>query len=188
MTDEEAMAAICNADKEAYQYLVSKHFKAISHYAFRILGNSKDTEDITQETFLRLWLKADKWQAHKASLSTWLHRITHNLCIDYLRKDKSAISDDIDAQASEGKIATEEELASYSGGDIEVSFDKKQKLEALQTALNQLPINQRNALTLCHYQGFSNKEAAVIMDVSHKAIESLIIRAKKTLRDKLLTT
>ena len=51
-----------------------------------LFRSNKDTEDIAQETFLRLWINACSWQADKAKLSTWLHRITHNLCVDYLRK------------------------------------------------------------------------------------------------------
>ncbi len=51
MTDEELMRAVCNGEQFAYQTIVKQHLKSISHYAFRILGNQKDTEDITQETF-----------------------------------------------------------------------------------------------------------------------------------------
>ena len=86
MTDEELMLAVCEGDRSAYQTIVNQHLKSISHYAFRILGNQKDTEDISQEVFLRLWINARKWNPEKAKLSTWLHRIAHNLCIDYLRK------------------------------------------------------------------------------------------------------
>ena len=79
MTDEELMQAICNGDQSAYQTIVKQHLKSISHYAFRILGNQKDTEDITQEAFLKLWINAKKWQPEKTKLTTWLHRITYNL-------------------------------------------------------------------------------------------------------------
>ena len=92
MTDEELMLAVCDGDQSAYQVIVRQHLNSISHYAFRVLGNQKDTEDITQETFLRLWINAAKWQSEKAKLSTWLHRITHNLCIDYLKKHRRVVT------------------------------------------------------------------------------------------------
>lgn len=79
MTDEELMQAVCMGDKEAYQILVKQHLKSISHYAYRLLGNQKDTEDITQEVFLRLWTNAKKWKSDKSKLTTWLHRIAHNI-------------------------------------------------------------------------------------------------------------
>jgi len=175
MTDEELMFAVCNGDQSAYQTIVKKHLKPISHYAFRMLGSTKDTEDITQETFLRLWLNAAKWQPQKANLSTWLHRITHNLCIDFLRKHSHT-----DTQSD-----FEDELGETLEVDAATSIDLTTRAQVIQRALLELPESQRSALMLCHFQGFSNKEAAVIMDISVKALESAIARAKRTLREKL---
>ena len=177
MTDEELMLAVCNGDQSAYQTLVRQHLNAISRYAYRILGNRKDTEDITQETFLKLWINAAKWQPEKAKLTTWLHRITHNLCIDYLRKH--------------GKTQTEENIEeSLLNEEITDEFQEDERQHALDanllnSAIDQLPENQRSALMLCHYAGFSNKEAAAIMDVSLKALESSIARARRSLRTTL---
>ena len=175
MTDEELMLAVCNGDQSAYQTIVKKHLKPISHYAFRMLGSTKDTEDITQETFLRLWLNAAKWQPQKANLSTWLHRITHNLCIDFLRKH--------------GHTYTQSDFEDELGETLEIdaasSIDLTARARVIQRALLELPESQRSALMLCHFQGFSNKEAADIMDISVKALESAIARAKRTLREKL---
>lgn len=173
MTDDEAlMLAIQAGDAKAYEAAVKKHLKSISHYAFRMLGNSKDTEDITQETFLRLWTHADSWQSDKASLSTWLHRITHNLCIDYLRKDKSGISNEYEDE--------------HEGSDRPAETpDKAQQLEALRRALDDLPERQRSAIVLSHYHGFSNKEIALIMDITVDALESILARARRGLKVQL---
>lgn len=176
MTDEELMLAVRNGDQSAYQAIVKKHLKPISHYAFRMLGNSKDTEDITQETFLRLWINAARWEPQKANLSTWLHRITHNLCIDYLRKHRH-VDDTQDQLAVD--IAMEET------GDVRMAIDTNSAVEQLNIALQELPESQRSAIMLCNYQGFSNKEAAAIMDISVKALESAIARAKRSLRARL---
>jgi len=177
MTDEELMRAVCNGDQSAYQTLVKQHLKPISHYAFRILGNQKDTEDITQETFLRLWINAGKWQPEKAKLSTWLHRIAHNLCVDYLRKHgntqtQESIEEEVETQT--------EEQNSYESRNTKLEQELR-----LKAAIANLPENQRSALMLCHYSGFSNKEAAAIMSVSVKALESAISRAKRSLRNQL---
>ena len=175
-TDEELMQAVCMGDRSAYQTLVKQHLRSISHYAYRLLGNQKDTEDITQEAFLRLWSNAQKWQADKSKLTTWLHRITHNLCIDYLRKQgrmqtQAAFDDEtIDSLANDNESSNE---------------DNEDEMQLLRAAISSLPENQRSALSLCHYQGFSNKEAAAIMNISVKALESAIARAKRSLREKL---
>ncbi|MCH7815888.1 MAG: sigma-70 family RNA polymerase sigma factor [Proteobacteria bacterium] len=178
MTDEELMLAVSNGDQTAYQIIVKQHLKPISHYAYRLLGSRKDTEDIAQETFLKLWINASKWRADKAKLTTWLHRITHNLCVDYLRKHGRLQSlngtDSIDN--GEQQMDSNEELE--RGG----------KITRLNTAINRLPEKQRSALMLCHYQGFSNKEAATIMNISVKALESSVARAKRSLRKQVIET
>ena len=174
-TDEELMQAVCMGDRSAYQTLVRQHLKSISHYAFRLLGNTKDTEDITQEVFLRLWTNAQKWNAQKAKLTTWLHRITHNLCVDHLRKHgRVQTQDTFEDEAADS--------TTENGGSVDESNEKVQEMRA---AISALPENQRSALSLCHYQGFSNKEAAAIMGISVKALESAIARAKRSLREQL---
>lgn len=183
-TDEqqeaEWMEALCQGDRRAYQAVVTRHGKAISHYTFRMLGNLGDAEDITQETFLRLWLKADQWQASKAKLTTWLHRIAHNLCIDFMRKHSRLQALD------ETTELDSEDHASWQGGEHESSDHEKQKdeqLAKLNAALSELPEAQRSALMLCTYSGFSNQEAADIMAISVKALESSLARARRTLRN-----
>lgn len=177
MTDEQLMQAVCDGDRQAYQELVRRHLKSLSHYCYRLLGNARDTEDITQETFLKLWLNAASWRAEKAKPSTWLHRIAHNLCIDHLRKhgrvELSDEMEDMSEQHRQGEAASD-----GSAGPLEE--DRRQLL--LRQALDRLPENQRTALILCHYQNFSNKEAAAIMNLSVKALESAIARAKRSLK------
>ena len=171
--DEELMTTILTGDVRAYESVVKKHLKSISHYSFRMLGNSKDTEDITQETFLRLWTHAASWRAEKASLSTWLHRIAHNLCIDYLRKDKSGV--------------TGEYVDEYEFEERPTAIpDSEERLAALKDALGQLPERQRSAIVLNHYHGFSNREIAQIMDISVDALESILARARRGLKTQLL--
>lgn len=173
--DQELMTAIQAGNARAYESAVKKHLKSISHYAFRMLGNTKDTEDITQETFLRLWTHADTWRSEKASVSTWLHRIAHNLCIDYLRKDKSAI--------------TSEYLDEHEGHECPAEQpDKEARLSSLREALAQLPERQRSAIVLNHYHGFSNREIAQIMEISVDALESILARARRGLKAELLAT
>lgn len=173
MTDDEVlMQAIRAGDSKAYNSAVRQHIKPLSHYAFRMLGNSKDTEDIVQETLLRLWTHADSWKPNKAGVSTWLHRIAHNLCIDYLRKDKSNVSSELS-----------EDLES---GDRPAQVpEHEERLAALRGALDTLPERQRSAIILSHYQGFSNREIAEVMGVSVDALESILARARRGLRAQL---
>ena len=180
MTDKELMLAICRGDQSAYQTAVKEHFKPISHYAYRLLGNQKDTEDITQEVFLKLWVNAETWKPEKSKLTTWLHRITHNLCIDYLRKHSRVKTlDNFEEHLIESSEQTNDRYASFTQRDL---CRDSEKIRILDSALHQLPETQRSAIMLCTVQNFSNKEAAVIMDVTVKALESIIARAKRSLK------
>ena len=178
MTDEELMRAVRNGEHAAYQKLVKAHLTSISKYAYRIMGNQSDTNDIAQETFLKLWVNAERWDPKKSKLTTWLHRITHNLCIDHLRRYRNnKFSENSEESSINQELWTDSEIESNELND---------KLQDLLNALRTLPESQRSALALCHYSGFSNKEAASIMNISVKALESAISRAKRSLRKTLI--
>ena len=184
MNDEELMAAVAKGDQLAYQALVRAHLPPIARYALRLLGNPRDTEDIAQETFLRLWTGASRWDPAKAQLTTWLHRIAHNLCVDHLRKQgRLTLTETLDEEL-EQRAEGEQDAHLLSDG-IHEDQESLANKERLDRALRGLSESQRSALLLCHYQGFSNREAADIMGVSVKALESLVARAKRGLRAQL---
>lgn len=169
-TDEEIMASIVAGDQRVYAEAVRLHARPIAFYAYRMLGSQSEAEDITQETFLRLWTQASRWQPGKAALSTWLHRIAHNLCIDFLRKSRSSMASELSDDLADGQLSAEEALG------IEAERNM------LQLALGNLPERQRSALVLTHYQGLSNREVADILAVTVDALESLLARARRSLK------
>lgn len=170
LTDEQIMAGIVAGDRQVYAEAVRRYARAIAVYAYRMLGNASDAEDIAQETFLRLWTQAARWQPGKAALSTWLHRIAHNLCIDSLRKNKPSLLNELDDGLADGQLAADDALEAENDHLM------------LHVALGKLPERQRSALTLTHYQGLSNKEVADILSVSVDALESLLARARRSLK------
>jgi RNA polymerase sigma-70 factor, ECF subfamily len=175
LTDEQLMTAMGSGDREAYAVLVRRHARALAVYAWRMLGNESEAQDIVQETFLRLWLQAQQWDSQKAALSTWLHRIAHNLCVDSLRKRRPGNDEEI-AELADNSESAEQEVT------------REARQSQLHEALALLPERQRNALILVHFQGLSNKEAAEILTVSVDALESLLSRARRTLRQRLTIT
>ena len=136
------------------------------------MRNRNDAADICQETFLRVWLHPEKWEPKKSKLATWLYKITYNLCVDQLRKYRK------NSYVSDPQKEFEEILQSIDTEEIHSTI----KHRRLNFALMMLPENQRSALTLCHYSGFSNKEAAEIMNVSVRALESSLARARRSLK------
>lgn len=156
-------------DAGAWAALVNRHLPAVTRCAAHMLGDPAEAEDVAQETFLRLHRKLASWQGSEDGLSSWLHRVAVNLSIDRHRAPaRPASLDDI------GEIA---EPATLDG-----AFDRRRHVEA---ALANLPERQRAALVLVHYQGFSGREAATALDISVEALESLLARARRTLRNTL---
>lgn len=141
--------------------------------AQRMLNDSMEAEDIAQETFLRVWKAADRWESGRAQVSTWIGRIAINLCYDRLRKRREILSD----EPPDRPDATP---------DQEVMLTRSETRNRVADAVAQLPERQRRALELVHFQELSNIRAAEIMEVSVDALESLLARGRRKLKTILL--
>lgn len=172
--DVNLMASIANGDKNAFNHFLSRHLPAVVQFARRYLSSQADAEDIAQETFFRVWRKAVTWQPQGYSPRGWLYRIAYNLCIDEIRRKpvNQHLSNDVTENISE-----------QDSDSLEVSIETDSDLYRLTHLLKQLPERQRTALSLCALQGLSNKEAAIVMDISIDALESLLSRGRRQLRN-----
>jgi RNA polymerase sigma-70 factor (ECF subfamily) len=176
--DEDArlMQLVATGDQRAFQKLMQRHLARTARLASRILGSTAAAEDVAQEAFIRVWKNAGKWQDPSeagARFSTWLYRIVLNLCIDEKRKHRFT---DIDAipETADPAFSAEENM------------QKREQSGRVRAALDTLPERQRAAFVLCFYEEHSNKDAADLLGVSVKALESLLVRSRKTLREKLI--
>ena len=158
-------------DQDAYAQLVRRHLPRVLAVTRRMLGSEALAEEAAQEAMLRLWTHAGSYEPEKAKLTTWLSRITANICLDRLRKR----SEEPWPENFDVALPPSQER-DYSDGQVAAKVN-----EALQT----LPERQRLALVLCHYEEMSMTEAAAIMETTAEAIESLLSRARRTLRRQL---
>jgi RNA polymerase sigma-70 factor (ECF subfamily) len=169
--DAALIARTASGDRLAYAALVKRHLPRVYAVTRRMLGNEAAAEDAAQEALLRLWTHAARYDSSKALLSTWLTRIATNLCLDRLRKRQEEQWDD-----------------SYDAplpADQEKAIGDRQLVERVDSALRALPERQRLALVLCHYEDFSMAEAASAMETSVEAVESLLSRARRSLKQRL---
>jgi RNA polymerase sigma-70 factor (ECF subfamily) len=170
-SDAVLTARAAGGDRLAYAALVERHLPRVYAITRRMLGNEAAAEDAAQEALLRLWTHAGSYDPSKAMLSTWLTRIATNLCLDRLRKRREEQWDD-----------------SYDAPlppDQEKTVADRQLAERVDAALRALPERQRLALVLCHYEDLSMAEAARAMDTSVEAVESLLSRARRSLKQLL---
>lgn len=163
------LKAFAAGDNRAAQKLIERLSPRVLSQAVRLLGNRSEAEDITQEAMLRLWRAAPAWQP-KAMVSTWLYRVTANLCLDRLRTRRKSVP--IDAVPGE-----------MTAGDpgIIASLQQEARLDALRWALAELPERQALAVSLRFIEGLGNPEIATMMDIGVEAVESLTARGKRAL-------
>lgn len=175
--DAALMHRVARGDHAAYRLLVDKYLRHAVTMAYRVLFNRGDAEEVAQEAFLRVWQHAARWRADGgASFKTWLNRVVVNLCIDRKRKPGMAALDDQPEPIDEDRATPyEAHLATETNDHV-------------AQALQKLPERQRAAILLCFWEGESNIDAAKALDISIGALESLLIRAKRSLRDDLRAT
>jgi RNA polymerase sigma-70 factor (ECF subfamily) len=131
-----------------------------------------EAEDVAQETFVRIWKQAPQWKEGEARFDTWIHRVALNLCYDRLRGRREDPVADLPDQADPQALP-------------DLQLDTRVRDERVRAALATLPARQREALVLNYYQELSNIEAAALMGITVDALESLLARARRSLRAQL---
>jgi len=174
-SDDELMKAVSAGDQAAFNRLLLRHLPALHRYLTHLAGSTADGDELSQEAFLRVWQSATSFRSGKARFTTWLHRIAHNLYIDEIRRNRPV-------DLPEDLVVIDE------GPGPEQQMQLGQESRLLLQALSELPQAQRSALLLCQVQGFSNQDAAAIMDTGVRAVESLLARGRRGLRRRLGTS
>lgn len=175
--DTSLMRAAAAGDQDAFRRLMQKHMAQTVRLAMRMLGSVSAAEDIAQEAFIRVWKAAPNWLSPEqagAKFTTWLYRIVMNLVIDEKRKSRSTNMDDATLNAIEDTSRSTEQRM--------IADEQSQRVK---TALAALPERQRAAFTMSFYDDRSDKDIADILGISVKAVESLLVRARRSLREAL---
>lgn len=173
-TDEEAVLLDLYAagDPAAARLLTAALTPRIYAHANRVLADTAEAEDVTQEAMLRLWRIAPDWRHGEAKVTTWLYRVVANLCTDRLRRRRGTALEDVAEPAD-------------PAGSVEQGLQQAARVDALQRALASLPDRQRQAVVLRHIEGLANPEIATILDIGVEAVESLTARGKRALQQAL---
>jgi RNA polymerase sigma-70 factor (ECF subfamily) len=168
--DEALLAAFAAGDRAAARVLTMRLTPRVLGHAYRLLGNRAEAEEVAQEAMLRLWRQAPDWRAGEAKVTTWLYRVTANLCIDRRRRARGgSVPLDAVPEPPDPQPGVAERMQAQARAD------------ALQGALDALPERQRQAVVLRHIEGLANPEIAGIMGASIEAVESLTTRGRRAL-------
>jgi len=173
-TDDEAglLAKVSAGDQAAFRVLVDRHLSALLAISRRMLGDAADAEDVVQEALVRLWRSAPRLELGPGGLRPWLRRVVSNLSIDRVRQGR--------------RVSVTDEVP-----EVAVTADQSARLEQrdagarVDIALQKLPDRQRLAITLFHFEGLSQIEVGRAMGITDEAVESLLARARRSLRAEL---
>ena len=180
-TDEEVVVDYLNGNKDSFTEIVNRYLKMIYNFSYRLTGNEKVAEDITQEVFLKAWKNLKKFDTTK-SFKTWIFSITKNTCIDYLRKRKDVPMSLFESEDG-GNIVkdnlTDEEL---KADEIFIQVEDKKKIEKIITKLS---IIQKEVIILKYVNEMSLSEVSEVLQMSKDTVKShhrrALIKMKKLL-------
>lgn len=175
-TDEDLLAHIAADNHDAYRRIVDKYLPKLWRFAFNVLRNEQEAEDIVQDVLMSVWKNRQGWnQQGPAKFSTWIYRITLNRCIDKKRKN---------ATAGE-QVELENEPLEAPSPAPDQGLMNEQSNNRLLSLLGDLPETQRTALLYFYYEDLTIIEISHRMEASEQAVRSLLKRARKTLKEKL---
>jgi RNA polymerase sigma-70 factor (ECF subfamily) len=155
--------------------IVRQHADRVYRLAYRLSGNRADAEDLTQETFVRVFRSLADYTP--GTFEGWLHRITTNLFLDMVRRRQKIRFDALAEDASE-------RLASDEPGP-ERAYEQNNLDPEIQRALDALPADFRAAVVLCDLEGLTYEEIALTLDIKVGTVRSRIHRGRVLLRDAL---
>ena len=172
-SDNEIIMQCLKGDVDAFELLISKYKRLIYSTAYRMMGNNEEAEDISQEVFIRIYNSLHRYNP-EYKFTTWIMKITSNLCLDYLRKRKGeAIPLDDGIIIKDDKDTPEEE------------YLRKENSKVVQQAINRIPDKYREYLILYHYRNLSYQEIMDIKEEPLTLVKNRLYRARQMLKEQL---
>ncbi|MCX7921299.1 MAG: sigma-70 family RNA polymerase sigma factor [Clostridia bacterium] len=169
-----------NGDIEAFEELIEAYQRKVFNMALRMIGNHDDASELAQEVFIRVY-KSIKSFKEESSFSTWIYRITSNVCLDELRrrKNKKVISLDEDIKAEDGDIKRQVEDDKPTPDMV---VENKEMRKAVNDAINTLSADHRMVVVMRDIQGLSYDEIAKVLKCPEGTVKSRINRARQELK------
>lgn len=173
ITDIELINRTLNGEQEAFSELVTRYKRLVYSIVYNIVRNREESDDVSQEVFLRVYKALDRYNP-EYKFSTWIAKITTNLCMDIMRKKKPETMPIEDAIG----VSTDEETP-------EESYLRTEKSERIRWAIASLPEMYRIPIILFHQNGLSYEEMMKVLNEPMTIIKNRLYRARLLLREKL---
>jgi RNA polymerase sigma-70 factor, ECF subfamily len=168
-------------DHTAFEQLIKRYERQIANLIYMTMGNSDSVDDLSQETFIRVYRSLKNFK-FDASVFSWMYRIAMNLCIDEIRKRKIRKVVSLEFLTEDAIERTRKHKHQDLPSDAMMRQEKK---EVVQRAIQQLTQEHREVILLREYQDYSYGEIAETLNIRIEAVKSRIFRARKELKKKL---
>lgn len=185
VSDEDLMMKCRKGDTSAFELLVRRYQNPLINYIHRFINDYHRAEDLSQETFLRVFKSASRYKP-TASFKSWLYTIATNLCKNEVRNRSRRNTCFLEELVEEGEDVYHTEIMRDTRYLPDVLLEKKEQRQIIRKTLAQLPDNQRIALTLVTYQDLRYEEIAEILGCSVGAVKALIHRARQKMKKLLI--
>lgn len=179
--DAQLVARIKEGDESALESLVARHFGSVYDFTFRLVLDRALAEDITQESFVKMWKHLDSYDTNR-NFKTWMFRIAHNTTIDWLRKRKHKVFSDFDTEEGDDFESTVKDETPLP----DELFERKEVAQSLEKALLDIPMSAREILLLRLRENLTFEEVATALDKPVNTVKSQYRRALILLRKHLL--
>ncbi|MDX1708008.1 MAG: sigma-70 family RNA polymerase sigma factor [Desulfobacterales bacterium] len=180
--DVQLMLAVKKGDRSAFDDLMRKYYVRILNFSYRFTGSRQLAEDLTQDVFMKVFKSAARYRP-RSKFQTWLYTIAKNTCLNEMRRHRGqVVSLDEPLGAAEGELSKE---VPDPDADPSAAYLQKETEKQVRAAIHELPENQKIAVILARYDGFTYAEIAATLDVTDKAVKSLLSRAKGNLKNRL---
>jgi RNA polymerase sigma-70 factor (ECF subfamily) len=170
-SDEDILEAIANGDDQGLADLYDRYGRIAYGLAYRVLRDQALAEDAVQEAFLAIWRSAEGYRRERAKPSTWILTLVHRRAVDLVRREDRRRGEPLD------------EAPEASGAGVPEEADLREKRTAVQAALQALPDDQRQALELAYYGGFTQSELAERLGVPLGTVKSRMFAGLSRLRE-----
>jgi RNA polymerase sigma-70 factor, ECF subfamily len=179
-TDEELVALSMSGDADSFNQLVLRWERPIYALAYRVIGREEDARDVCQEAFLRAFRALPGFKG-EAKFSSWLYRITLNLCRDWIRKQRRTPV----VQAPEGVEITDMAAERGPVESIETLVERRELSAVVADAMSMLPEEQRTAIILKEYHGMTFQEIADLQQCPLSTVKTRLYQGLAVLRRQL---
>jgi RNA polymerase sigma-70 factor, ECF subfamily len=170
-SDSDLLTAVATRNQKAFAAIMARYYQPVYRVAWRLSAGHVDAQDVAQEAFLKLWNNPAQIR-EAGAMKSWLMRVASNLVMDRYRQKPMQELETADTVIDQAPSAV-------------TTIDQKRIAQTIDAAIADLPARQKQALIFVHFEHMTNIVAAATMDVSVDALESLLSRARRSLKEKL---